>query len=405
MNKKIVLTLLAVCTALSGVFGQVDSQWRGPARDGVYPGEKLLKKWPASGPDLIWSADGMGEGFSSPAVTADRIYVTGMVASTGWLYALDLNGNLIWKKEYGPEWTGQYPGARTAPTVAGDRIYLMSGQGAVFCFNKNGGIVWSVDTFTLYGAKNIQWGKTESLLVDGDRVYVTPGAPDVFVAALDRFTGKTVLTVKGNGDASAYTSPVIVRHNGRRLLLTMSAKSFVGIDPDKGIFLWSHPHETSYDVNANTPLYEDGMVFTVSGYGTGGQMFRITPDGTGIDLVWRQRELDSQFGASVLVNGYIYGSGHNSRYWHCLDWKTGDVQFSDNAAGRKGNIIYADGMLYCYSERGDMALVNPNPKKFDVVSQISITMGTGQHWAHPVIRDGRLYVRHGDVLMVYAIGR
>jgi outer membrane protein assembly factor BamB len=223
------------------------------------------------------------------------------------------------------------------------------------------------------------------------------------IAVLDRHTGKTIRKIKGNGEKSGYCSPRIVKHGNMRLLLTMTEKSVVGVDADQGTYLWSYPHVTSYGVNANTPLYRNGQVFTVSGYGTGGQMFKLSGDGKKMDLLWSQDVIDSQMGAVVLAGGYIYGSGHRKRGWHCIDWKTGAVKFSAKELGNKGNIIFSDGMLYCYSEDGDVALVRPNPDKFDIVSSFKIEKGSGPHWAHPVIKEGRLYVRHGEALMVYDI--
>jgi hypothetical protein len=184
----------------------------------------------------------------------------------------------------------------------------------------------------------------------------------------------------------------------------MTSKSVVGVDADTGEYLWRHSHVTDYVVNANTPLYHNGFIYTVSGYGTGGQMFELSEDGTSVKRVWSQKKLDSQMGAVVLVDGYIYGSGHNGRGWHCLDWKTGKVQYTARKIGNKGAIIFSDGMMYCYSENGDVGLVKPNSQKFEVVSSFRIKKGSGEHWAHPVIKDGRLYIRHGDALMVYHIG-
>ena len=403
MKKIIILTCLFIGLNGIGAFGQIDSQWRGPNRDGHYPNETLLIEWPIEGPKLLWSADGLGQGYSSAAVTADRVYVTGMVEGTGTLFAFDMNGKLIWKSTYGPEWTGQHPGVRTTPTVVSDRIYVISTHGRVVCFNILGKIVWSVDTIKAFGARVIDWGITESLLIDGDRLFCTPGGSNVTMAALDRHTGKTLWTVKGNGEKSGYCSPCLVQHGNRRLILTMTARSVIGIDADTGEYLWRQSHVTSYDVNANTPLYYNGNILTVSGYGTGCQMFKLSDNGKGISKVWEEETLDSQMGSVILMDGYIYGSGQNRRRWHCLDWKTGDIQFSERAIGNKGNIITSDGLLYCYSERGDVAIVKPNPEKFEVVSSFRIQKGSGPHWAHPVIKDGRLYIRHGDVLMVYHI--
>ncbi len=405
MKKIIIMVWLVLNFNVLLVFGQVDSQWRGPNRDGIYPNESLLKKWPDAGPKLIWSVAGLGEGYSSAAVTSDRVYLSGMMKGTGYLFTFDMNGKLVWKSSYGPEWDGSRPGARTTPTVVGNRIYLMSAKGQVVCFDTNGKKIWSVDLMQAFKARNLDWGITESLLVDGDKVFCTPGGRDMMMVALNRHTGKVIWKIKGNGETSGYCSPVIDKHGNRRLILTMTAKSVVGIDADKGEYLWRASHVTDYDVNANTPLYHNGYIYTVSGYGTGSQMFKLSDDGKSVKLTWSQRELDSQFGAAVLVNGYIYGSGHSNRGWHCLDWKTGKVQFSQRAIGNKGNIIFSDGMLYCYSERGDVALVKPNPKKFEIVSSFKIKEGAGPHWAHTVIKNGRLYVRHGDALMVYNIAR
>lgn len=405
MKKIFIVIGLLLFLDFSIAFGQVDSQWRGPNRDGAYPNEHLLNKWPDGGPKLLWSAEGLGAGYSSPAVTSDRVYLTGMTRGEGFLFSFDLNGRMVWKSSYGSEWDGSRPGARTTPTVVGNRIYLMSARGRAVCLSAEGKIIWSVNLMQNFGARNIDWGMTESPLVDGDRVFFTPGGRDVMIVALDRHSGKTIWTIRGNGETSGYCSPCLVEHGEKRLILTMTAESVVAIDADSGEYLWHRSHVTDYDVNANTPLYHNGYVFCVSGYGTGSRMFKLSEDGKSIQLAWSQRNLDSQMGAAVLVQGYIYGSGHNKRGWHCLDWKTGKIQFTARAIGNKGNIIFSDGMMYCYSERGDVALVKPNPGEFEVVSSFQIRKGSGEHWAHPVIRDGRLYVRHGDALMVYHIAK
>jgi len=406
MNKVSLISSLLIIFFVTNLIGQVDSEWRGPDRDGIYSGEKLLKKWPAEGPKVLWSFENLGEGYSSAAVTKDRVYATGMTDAKGYLYAFDLKGKLLWKNEYGREWAESYPGARTTPTVVGDRIYLMSAFAEVICLDTNGKNIWSVDLIAKYDARNLRWGFTESLLVDGDRVFCTPGAANAMFMALNRHTGELIWKTKGNGEKSAYCSPRIVKHGSKRIILTMTAESVVGIDAASGEFLWEAEHETKYDINPNTPLYKDGYVCTTSGYGTTGtQMFKLSADGKKINRVWINEAPDVHFGGLVLIDGYLYGSGHREKGWHCLDWKTGKVQYTSNEIGRKGNIIYADGMIYCYSEKGHVAVVKPGPKKFDVVSSFKLEKGSGEDWAHSVIKDGRLYVRHGNVLMVYAISR
>jgi outer membrane protein assembly factor BamB len=405
MKNSVLTASVMMSLCLGTLVGQIDSQWRGPYRDGIYPEKNLLKAWPQDGPQRLWLAEGFGDGYSSPAVTADRIYITGEIKGEGFLFALDMDGKQVWKLSYGKEWSGSRPGARTTPTVVGDRIYIMSAHGGAVCIDTSGKKVWSVDLAQKFGARNLQWGMTESPLVDGDKVFFTPGGRSSTIVALNRETGETIWDIKINEETSGYCSPCLVRHGQRRLLLTMTAKSLVAIDADSGKFLWRKSHITDYDVNANTPVYYNGRVFTNSGYGTGGQMFQIAPDGNSAEKVWTQKNLDSQMGAVVVIDGYIYGSGHNRRGWHCLNWLTGGVQYSARKAGNKGNIIFADGMLYLYSERGDIALVKPNPEEFELISSFRIKEGSGEHWAHLVIKEGRLYIRHGDSLMVYNISQ
>lgn len=404
MKIRFMVIFLIIGLQSSGLRSQTASQWRGPNRDGIYNEINLMKKWPEKGPDLLWKVSTIEGGFSSPAVTSDAVYVNGMKDGRGYLSAFDLRGNQIWKKDYGPEWNGEHAGARSTPTIVGDNIYLESGEGQVYCLNrKNGSIIWNVDLVQTFGARNLRWGMTESLLIDGNRLFCTPGGSEITMAVLDRKTGKTIKTIKGNGENSAYCSPVIVKHGNRQLLLTMTQKSVIGIDAQSLEFLWSYPHKTSWDVNPNTPLYNNGQVYTVSGYGTGGQLFNLSADGKSMKRVWADETLDSQMGAAILMNGLLYGSGQKNKGWHCIEWATGKVRYTARELGNKGNIIYADGLLYLYSEKGDMGLVKPNPDRFDLISSFEINEGSGPFWAHPVIKNGRLYVRHGEVLMVFNI--
>ncbi len=382
------------------------SQWRGPARTGIYPAKELLQEWPSGGPQLLWSAEGLGEGHSSVAIANGVIYLSAMTEGEGYIFAFDKDGKQIWKKPYAKEWSTSYPGSRSTPTIHDGRLYLQSGHQVVVCMDAGSGdIIWTADLAERFNAKNIRWGVAESVLIYDDKVICTPGGPAVTMAALDAKTGEPVWTCNGNGDKPAYCSPVVVKHGGLNLLLTMTEQNIIGVDADNGTFLWQYRHVTKYDINPNTPLYQNGQIFCTSGYGTGSVKLDLSADGKKVSLAWKNEELDSQFGAAVLVDGFIYGSGHQNRGWKCLDWKTGELKYSSRELGGKGNVIYADGMLYCYSERGDLGLVKPDPEQFKVVSQFEITMGSNQHWAHPVIHEGRLYVRHGDALMAYDIAR
>jgi len=283
----------------------------------------------------------------------------------------------------------------------------MTSLSNIYCIDAEKSIVlWTRDMEKSYSAENLRWGITESLLVDGDLIYCTPGGPEAFIAVLNRHTGETVNTLNCGGEKSAYCSPVIVKHSEKKLLLTRSGESLVGFDANTGKLLWKYSHRTKYDINPNTPIYMNNMILTVSGYGTtGSQIFKLSENGQEIELLWKNETLDSQIGAAVIVDGYIYGSGHRNKGWHCLETETGNVKYTSRNLGKKGNIIFADGLLYCYDESGKIGLVRPNPKKFELISSVDIDKGSGQHWSHPVITNGRLYVRHGDTIMVFDISR
>lgn len=397
--------IFIVCMVFASVTRGGDvTQWRGANRDGVYDEVELMNEWPAEGPQLLWSVDDIGNGYSSPSIVQGRVYITGMLKDMGIIFAFDDAGNLLWKTTYGKEWTGNYPGARTTPTVIDGRIYLMSGRGRVVCLGvQDGELIWQVDLVKAYGARNIDWGMTESLLVFDDKVICTPGGSKTTVVALNRLDGTPVWQSKSMGESSSYCSPQLVVHGGRRIIVTMTARSIIGLDAETGEILWRTPHVTEYDVNANTPIYHDGRIFCFSGYGTGGVMLELSSDGNQITRVWKDGTLDSQMGGAVLLDGHLYGSGQNNRAWHCIEWETGEVKYSSRAVRRKGSIIYADGMLYVYSEGGDIVLVKQDPVVFDIVSMFEVPLGSGEHWAHPVIANGRLYIRHGNALMVYDI--
>jgi outer membrane protein assembly factor BamB len=404
MKRRLYLVLLLMMMIVT-VKASVLSQWRGPQRNGYYPDTNLLTIWPAQGPKMVWKANNLGKGFSSVAVAGGKVYATGKVDDNGQVSAFDATGKLLWKTAYGPEWDKSYPGSRCTPTVVDGELYIESGLAVVYCLDTNTGtILWSVDLIKTFGAEVLEWGMVENLLVDGDRLICTPGGSQVSLAALNRRTGKNVWTTESLKEKAGYCSPALVQHGKRRLIITMTAQHIIGVDADTGKLLWKHPHITEYDINPNTPIYQDGFIYAVSGYGTGGVKLQLAADGASVKEIWRDKILDSQIGSFALVNGFIYGAGQYKNKWHCLDWNTGQIKYSSNLLAR-GNTIYADGLLYCYTERGELALVKPDPTAFKVVSSIRITEGDDQHWAHPVISGKKLYVRHGNALLVYDIAR
>jgi len=380
-----------------------DSQWRGPDRDGVYPEAGLLTKWSPEGPPLKWTISGLGEGYSSPAVTENSVYITGMLDGIGYVFAYDLQGQLRWKSDYGAEWKKSYRGTRTTPTVFDDVLYIEGTQGDIVCMlTRDGSIKWRRNVFSEYEGRSLRWGLTESLLVQDDIIYCTPGGKEHNILALNRHTGELVWSSPGNKERASYCSPRIIDHNDRRILVTMTAESILGLNLEDGSTLWRHEHKTSYDVNPNTPYYMDGQLYAVSGYGTGGVLLEISPDGKKISEIWRDSVLDIQMDGFVVVDGFIYGTSHKKPAWHCLSWKDGRIKYTNHGIG-KGNVILADGLIYHYSDNGTVGLIEPNSKKFNLLSSFKISAGTGEHWAHPVIRNGVFYIRHGDTLLAFNI--
>lgn len=396
------ISFIAVATLLISGIAQEPTSWRGPTRDGIYPETGLLKQWPSGGPEILWSFEELGQGHSSAIVDQDFVYTTGMISETGYLFKFDLKGKLVYKKEYGPEFSESWYGTRGTPTIVGDKIYLLSGLGKLCCIdNESGEILWSKVLSKEFGGSVIQWGMNETPVIDGKVIYITPGGRKNNLVALNRHTGDLIWSNSGQGQLTAYCTPLLFVHNGRKMLATHSESYIMGFDATTGKMLWSQYHPNEYSVHPNTPVYHEGKLFYLSGYGAGGGMLELAPDGNSAKRIWTHKNMDSRMGGAVLVDGHIYGSG-DSRLWCCYDWETGKELYRSQEIGH-GVVIYADGMLYCYTQRGELALVTPDPSGFKVVSLTKVAKGSEQHWAHPVIYDGVLYVRHGRALVAYKV--
>ncbi|MDR0559066.1 MAG: PQQ-binding-like beta-propeller repeat protein [Prevotellaceae bacterium] len=378
-------------------------QWRGD-RTGVYNEKGLLKNWGDKGPELLWAFDGLGEGHSSVAIAGDKIYVTGLSGETGFLYVFDKSGKNLKKKEYGKEWNSNYNGSRGTVTVDNGKIYLVSGMGDVVCMDeKSLDVVWKKNMFEDFDGSNITWGVNESPLIAGDKLIVTPGGKKNNVVALNKNTGNLIWNCEGEGELSAYCSPLYIADQKVPQIVTMTAKHIIGIDVATGKKLWSYEQTNKWSVHANTPVYGDNMLLCTSGYGKGSVMLKFTDGGRSVEKAWELPELDSRIGGIVKLGNYAYGSGDANKYWFCIDWKTGEKKYKEKGLNSVGVTIAADGMLYCYSDKGEMAMVRAVPDKFEVLGSFPVTLGTETHWAHPVIHQGILYIRHGDALMAYKI--
>ncbi len=399
------LSMIFVATAVSA-----QSQWRGSNRDGIYPESNLLKQWPAEGPKMLWSFQKLGTGQGSVAVSKEKVFVTGIpdtLNSEGFLFAFDTKGKLLWKKSYGKDWTGIFPGARSTPTVVGDLVYVESGSGSVHCLKTdNGELVWSADFFKDFQADSVQFGFSESLLIDGDKLYCTPGGKENNMIALNRFTGKKIWSSPAYSEKATYCSPILINHNGHRLLVNLTSSSIIGLDADNGEMYWRIHQFQDNKIHANTPVYFDGKLLISSASrkdSSGLVLLQLSPDGKKAEIAWRNKEFINLMGGFILKDGFAYGGAYLQPKWFCIDTQTGQTKYIAKELGG-GPVIYADGLFYCYAEKdGEIALASGNPEQFNIISKFKVPLGTAQHWAHPVIADGKLYIRHNEALMVYDI--
>jgi len=411
MNRTAVVSVLMTVIALATTVQGADCpRFRGPAGDGAFPETGLLKKWPEGGPKVAWTAKGLGQGYSSATVANGTVYVTGMDdQKQGYLFAFGLDGSPKWKTAYGTELDKRgmaVAGTRGTPTIDGDRVFLVTGFGKLVTFDATRGqALRTVDLLERFGAKQAQFGFAEAVLVDGQRLICTPGGPDASLAALDKNTSAILWKTKGLSQSTGCCSPRIIDHNGRRLVLTMLAQDVVAVDPGTGAVVWQHEYPHRAGVQPNPPLYADGLVYVTSGMGAGGALLSLADTNPAATPQWTAKIMDCQMQGTVLIDGYIYGTAQSgNKGLVCLEWKTGKVMWNAPAVGM-GVVIAADGMLYVYAQDGKMYLVKPNATAFEPVSQFAISEGTNEHWAHPTIANGRLYVRHGGALMAYDIKR
>jgi outer membrane protein assembly factor BamB len=417
------LALVLFCSFVLAAFASAaepESDWpqfRGPKRDGKSLETGLLKKWPEAGPKLLRTIGGIGAGFSSPVISGERLYVTGKFGDDLKILSFDLSGAKLWEKTHGPAFLERhaphtpYPGARAAPTVNEGMIYLLGCLGRLTAYRTSDGEpVWSVDVVKELGGRVPPWGYTESVLIDGDKLICTPGGEKTGTfAALDKKTGQVLWQSKGVTARAEYGSPILVEYSNVRQIVTMSRSGLVAVSPENGRFLWQYnrvaklgtPETTT--AHGNSPVYADGYVFEATSYHTrGGCAVRLEPATTGLKAgpAWESSKLNCEHGGYVVVDGHIYMNQSNG--WSCLELKSGKEKWSGRGPG-KGSIIYADGMLYCLGENGTMGLIEASLAALTMVSSFNLPKGEGPSWTHPVISNGKLYLRWNDRLYVYDI--
>jgi outer membrane protein assembly factor BamB len=403
------------------------SQFRGPSRDGVSIETGLIEEWPQDGPRLLWKVAGLGQGYSSPIVVDGTVYVTGDVDDKLVIFAYNLAGRLLWKRTNGRAWTGPWPGARASSTYDGGRLFHMNAHGRTVCIDPKTGVErWSVDVLDRFDGSSIKWGLSECLLVDRNRVIVTPGGKKAFMAALDADTGETVWTTGPllfqrtyemggkeldvpvqDSDKAGYASPILFETGGRRLIARTSAQHAVCVDADTGKLVWAHAIYAKFEVIGTIPVFWNDMLFFAAPDTFGGRMFRVEADDESVRIqeMW-ETPLDNCHGAMVAVDGLMYGAGYRRQLgWTCIEFETGKIRYAKDDLA-KGSVVFADGRLYALGENGVLELLKPADNGFQTMGRIQLTEKKRRDvWAHPVIHDGRLYLRDHDTMWCYDLSR
>jgi len=409
MKSKSMTLLLLTGLILQGCKQEV-SQWRGPQRDGIFQESGLLDHWPEEGPELLWTFEGLGRGYAAPVVTHDKIFINGEAEGNAFLFALDLEGNQLWKSPNGKEFVGEgfsstYPGARSTPTVLGKRVYATSGMGQIACFKaSNGEALWTVNLADYLDGEVGYFGYSESVAVDDKHVYCFPGGPGTNLAALDRITGKKSWTQSALRDTFAYGSPVLFDHHGQSLLMFTSRHHLMVLDPGKGTLLSSYELEGyEYDgEHCNTPVYSEGNIYFVGNDipGQGAFKVELSGDGKEIKELWRNPEIRNNFGGLVVVDGSLFTTVKGNRLV-ALDPESGVV--ADTLRAATGSIAFADGKFIIYGNNGTTTLVSYQDGDLQIGGTFKVRGGTGHHFSHPVMAHGVMYIRQGDTLLAYRV--
>ncbi len=386
------------------------AQWRGSDRNGIYHETGLMDQWPEDGPVMLWVYEGIGIGYAAPVVSKDRVFVNGELEGQNFLFAFDLEGNLLWRSPNGQTFQGEglaatYPGARSTPTVLGDLVYATSATGRIACFEASTGTEkWAVSIVDDLGGVVSDFGYSESLAVDQDHVYCFPGGQETNLAALDRHTGLTAWSSEVLRDTFAYGSPVLVDLPDRQILITTSRHYLFTVDRGSGELLGSYKLE-GYEwdgEHCNTVVYTDGFIYFVGNdeEGQGAIKLKLSSDGEQIIEVWRNQEILNNFGGFVVVNNHLFTTVRGNRLVS-LEPRTGIV--SDTIKLATGSLIYADNKFFCYGNNGTINLVNYTQENLKITGTFKIKEGTGHHFSHPVIDNGNMYIRHGKTIMGYKV--
>ncbi len=398
----VLLLLLSVVKAGAQTGGEWP-QWRGASRDGLSQETGLLKEWPTDGPPLAWKAAGAGRGYSSLAISKGRIYTMGLKNEREHVIAFDVaTGKQVWATPHGGAFRNDRgDGPRGTPTVDGDRLYALGGNGDLSALDtKTGRVVWTMNILQKFGGENIIWGISESPLVVGEKLLVNAGGPGASVVALNKKDGSLIW--KSQSDKAGYSSAIPIQIAGKTQVVYFTHQRGLGLDLETGKLLWEYPRAANNVANAATPIARGNRVFITSDYGNGGGLVEIKADAKGVTAteVYFTKDMRNHHSSSVLIGDHLYG--FSSNILTAMRFDTGEVAWRDRSVG-KGSLVYADGHLYCLSENGVVGLVEATPTGYREKGRFRIEQDSLPTWSHPVVAGGRLYLRDQDTIYAYDV--
>lgn len=415
-------SLLLAATAIAASTGNFDwPQWQGPDRNAISKEPGLLQEWPKGGPALVWKTTDLGGGDSTPSIAAGRIFGMSNRGQDEVVWALSESaGKPLWFSRLGPafaqEWEQSREGPGCTPTVDGERLYVLGMAGELSCLQvSDGKILWQRSLSREFGAPVLAWSFRESPLIDGDKVICTPGGEGATMIALDKLTGKTIWKSQVAGDPRpAYASAIALDFQGQRQYVQFTARALVGIAAADGKPLWQYTRVSNGPgINCSTPIYHDGHVFAAAAYGAGGVWLKLYKDANGatdVEEQWLSKKMQNQHGGVIIFDGHLYGAhgGNEGGALSCLELSTGKVIWDErdnpDRGVSKGSVALADGRLYYRVENGTMLLVEPSEKGYIERGRFE-QPDRSDHpaWSHPVIANGKLYLRDHNVLLCYDV--
>jgi outer membrane protein assembly factor BamB len=387
-------------------------QWRGPERTGISQEKGLLKEWPAGGPKLVWQVKELGDGFSTPAVVGDRIYLLANKGNDNE-FALALNaanGQALWTAKLGkvgPNGNPSYPGARSTPTVDGALLFVLSSDGDLACIEAaDGKVRWQKSLRTDFGGKPGKWAYAESPLIDGDALVCTPGGSEATIVALKKQTGEPIWkSAVPGGDAAGFASVVVGEVGGIKQYIQFLGSGLVGVEAKTGRFLWRYDHTSQGQMNIPTPIFHKDAVFSTATK-TGSGLAKLAAEGDKVTAteVYFTPKLQNHIGGAVLIGDHLYST--TSQALVCMDFATGSIKWEERGVG-KGSLCAAENLLYVHGENGEMALVEASPEAYHEKGRFAPpdqpNRGSAKAWTYPVIANGRLYIRDLGTMWCYDV--